>query len=45
MILKLDLKIHAGVESVSTAEVGRIYLRHKRANKGVERIYITLENA
>jgi len=33
-----------GTHVVSTREVGYVNLRRKRANKGVERIYITLEN-
>lgn len=33
-----------GTHVKSTAEVWRIHLKRKRANKGVERIYITLEN-
>lgn len=33
-----------GTHVKSTSEVGYINLRRKRANKGVERIYITLEN-
>lgn len=32
-----------GTHVKSTAEVGYVNLRRKRANKGVERIYITLE--
>ncbi len=33
-----------GTHVKSTREVGYVQLRRKRANKGVERIYITLEN-
>ncbi|MCX6989752.1 MAG: alanyl-tRNA editing protein [Chlamydiae bacterium] len=33
-----------GTHVKSTSEVGYVNLRRKRANKGVERIYITLEN-
>jgi Ser-tRNA(Ala) deacylase AlaX len=32
-----------GTHVKSTSEVGYVNLRRKRANKGVERIYITLE--
>jgi Ser-tRNA(Ala) deacylase AlaX len=33
-----------GTHVKSTAEVGYVHLKRKRANKGIERIYITLEN-
>jgi Ser-tRNA(Ala) deacylase AlaX len=33
-----------GTHVKSTSEVGYVNLRRKRANKGIERIYITLEN-
>jgi Ser-tRNA(Ala) deacylase AlaX len=33
-----------GTHVKTTSEIGNVHLRRKRANKGVERIYITLEN-